>query len=139
MPTSPQVLGSTGPHFLRCIHACMPSVHRPHFIRSTDLISSGPQVLRSTGPNLLLHLHACLQSTGPQVQTSYFINMYRLSPQVLRSTSPQVHRPSVVAKKLGCRLKIKLRQLKELLKCLLCFTDSSLAKNPAGNRRFFSR
>ena len=39
---------------------------------------------------------------------------------------------SVVAKKLGCRLKIKLRRLKEGLKCLLCFTDSSPAKNPAG-------
>ena len=43
---------------------------------------------------------------------------------------------SVVAKKLGCRLKIKLRRLKEGLKCSLCFTDSSPAKNPAGNRRF---
>ena len=31
---------------------------------------------------------------------------------------------SVVAKKLGCQLKIKLRQLKEGLKCPLCFTDS---------------
>ena len=46
---------------------------------------------------------------------------------------------SVVAKKLGCRLQINLRRLKEGLKCLLCFTDSSPAKNPAGNRRFFSR
>ena len=46
---------------------------------------------------------------------------------------------SVVAKKLGCRLKIKMRRLKEGLKCPLFFTDSSLAKNPAGNRRFFNR
>ena len=46
---------------------------------------------------------------------------------------------SVVAKKLGCWLKIKLRRLKEGLKCPLCFTDSSPAKNPAGNRRFFSQ
>ena len=46
---------------------------------------------------------------------------------------------SVVAKKLGCRLKIKFRQLKEELNCPLCFTDSSLAKNPAGNLRFFSQ
>ena len=46
---------------------------------------------------------------------------------------------SVVAKKLGCRLKIKLRRLKEGLKYLLCFTDSSPGKNPAGNRRFFSQ
>ena len=49
------------------------------------------------------------------------------------------HSISVVAKKLGCRLKIKLRRLKEGLKCPLCFTDSSPAKNPAGNLRFFSR
>ena len=46
---------------------------------------------------------------------------------------------SVVAKKLGCRLKIKFRRLKEELSCLLCFTDSSPAKNPAGDLRFFSR
>ena len=46
---------------------------------------------------------------------------------------------SVVAKKLGCRLKIKFRRLKEELNCPLCFTDSSPAKNPAGNLRFFSR
>ena len=46
---------------------------------------------------------------------------------------------SVVAKKLGCRLKIKLRRLKEGVNWPLCFTDSSLAKNPAGNRHFFSR
>ena len=39
---------------------------------------------------------------------------------------------SVVAKKLSCRLKIKLRRLKEGVKCPLCFTDSSPAKNPAG-------
>ena len=45
--------------------------------------------------------------------------------------------PSVVAKKLGCWLKIKLRRLKEGLKCPLRFTDSSLAKNLAGKRRFF--
>ena len=49
------------------------------------------------------------------------------------------HKTSVVAKKLGCRLKIKFRRLKEELKCPLCFTDSSPAKNPAGNLRFFSR
>ena len=46
---------------------------------------------------------------------------------------------SVVAKKLGCRLKIKFRRLKEELNCPLSFTDSSPAKNPAGNLRFFSR
>ena len=45
---------------------------------------------------------------------------------------------SVVAKKLGCRLKIKFRRLKEELNCPLCFPDSSPAKNPAGNLRFFS-
>ena len=44
---------------------------------------------------------------------------------------------SVVAKKLSCRLKIKLRRLKEGVKCPLCFTDSSPAKNPAGDRHFF--
>ena len=46
---------------------------------------------------------------------------------------------SVVAKKLGCRLKIKFRRLKEELNCPLCFTDSSSAKNPAGNLCFFSQ
>ena len=46
---------------------------------------------------------------------------------------------SVVAKKFGCRLKMKFRRLKEELKCPLCFTDSSPAKNPAGNLQFFSR
>ena len=29
---------------------------------------------------------------------------------------------SVVAKKLGCQLQIKLRRLKESAKCMLCFT-----------------
>ena len=47
-----------------------------------------------------------------------------LPPSLLASFLPL----SVVAKKLGCRLKIKLRRLKEGLKCQLCFTDSSPAK-----------
>ena len=47
--------------------------------------------------------------------------------------------PSVVAKKLSCQLKIKLRWLKEGVKSPLCFTDSSRAKNPAGDRCFFSQ
>ena len=51
----------------------------------------------------------------------------------------QVYKSSVVAKKLGCRLKIKFRRLKEGLKCPLYFTDASPSKNPAGNCCFFSR
>ena len=46
---------------------------------------------------------------------------------------------SVVAKKLGCQLKIKLKRLKKGVKCPLCFTDSSPAKNPADDCRFFSQ
>ena len=67
------------------------------------------------------------------------VRMVLMSPclVVRKSSLPMV--ASVVAKKLGCRLKIKLRRLKEGVKWPFCFTDSLLAKNPAGNHHFFSR
>ena len=79
---------------------------------------------------LILHIPVSGQL---QLQTDTFSTSAALQSKECNITV------SVVAKKLGCRLKIKLRQLKEGLKCPLHFTDSSLAKKPAGNCRFFRR
>ena len=73
-----------------------------------------------------------------QLENKYCITLLKIFQGLLKILKDATA-VSVVAKKLGCRLKIKLRWLKEGLKCPLCFTDSSPAKNPAGNRRFFSR
>ena len=84
-------------------------------------------------------LNSFVMSAGQRKILSAPMRIWTPASQVLMGDSYFLSLSSVVAMKLGCRLKVKLRRLKEGVKCPLCSTDLSPAKNPAGNRHFFSR